>query len=117
MTYHKTCARCGAEFVAKNDAAKYCPGCRPEVQKETIRKHNEKRKAFTARVNEIAGRVEFNAKTPKPCRCKMPSALVVGYGFPADGSRTRHVICMQCGRRGPDAKTPSEAIKAWNKEA
>ena len=46
----------------------------------------------------------------------MPSVLVVGYGFPADGSRTRHVICMQCGRRGPDAKTPSEAIKAWNKE-
>lgn len=116
MTFDKTCTRCGAEFEAKNTGAKYCPRCRVEVHKETIRKHNEKRKAFTARVNEIAGRVEFNSKTPKPCRCKMPSALVVGYGFPADGSRTRHVICMQCGRRGPDAKTPSEAIKAWNKE-
>jgi DNA-directed RNA polymerase subunit RPC12/RpoP len=88
MTYHKTCSRCGAEFEAKNTGAKYCPRCR----------------------------VEYNSRTPKPCRCKMPSALVVGYGFPADGSRTRHVICMQCGRRGPDAKTPSEAIKACNKE-
>lgn len=117
MTFDKTCKRCGDAFVAKNTGAKYCPRCRVEVHKETIREHNEKRKAFTARVNEIAGRVEFNSKTPKPCRCKMPSALVVGYGFPADGSRTRHVICMQCGRRGPDAKTPSEAIKAWNKEA
>jgi uncharacterized Zn finger protein (UPF0148 family) len=60
MTFDKTCKRCGAEFVAKNDTAKYCPGCRREVQKEHIRKHNEERRAFTARVNEIAGRVEFN---------------------------------------------------------
>lgn len=117
MTYHKTCSRCGAEFEAKAVNAKYCKACKIEVQKEHIRKVNEEQKRFTARANEIAGRVEFNTKTPKPCRCKMPSVLVVGYGFPADGSRTRHVICMQCGRRGPDAKTPSEAIKAWNKEA
>jgi DNA-directed RNA polymerase subunit RPC12/RpoP len=116
MTYHKTCMTCGKEYEAKNSAARYCPPCRIKARKEQMRKHNEERKALTARVNAIAGRVEYNSRTPKPCRCKMPSALVVGYGFPADGSRTRHVICMQCGRRGPDAKTPSEAIKAWNKE-
>ena len=116
MTFDKTCKRCGAEFVAKNDAAKYCPGCRPEVQKEYIRKHNEERKALTARVNAIAGRVEYNSRTPRPCRCGTPARPVVGYGYPADGTVTRRVLCVQCGRRGPDAKTPSEAIKAWNKE-
>jgi len=60
MTFDKTCARCGVTFVAKNDAAKYCPGCRPEVQKEHIRRCNEERRRWTARANEIAGRVEFN---------------------------------------------------------
>lgn len=117
MTYHKTCSRCGAEFEAKNTGAKYCPRCRVEVHKETIRKQNEKRKAFTARVNEIAGRVEFNAKTPKPCRCGTPARPVVGYGFPADGTVTRCVLCVQCGRRGEDAQTAAGAVAAWNKEA
>ena len=117
MTFDKTCARCGATFVAKNDAAKYCPSCRREVQKEHARRHNEERRAFTARVNEIAGRVEFNAKTPRPCRCGTPARPVVGYGYPADGTVTRRVLCVQCGRQGPDAQTAAGAVVAWNKEA
>ena len=117
MTFNKICARCGAEFVAKNDTAKYCPGCRPEVQKEYIRKHNEDRRRWTARANEIAGRTEFSVKTLRPCRCGTPARPVVGYGFPADGTVTRHVFCTQCGRQGPDAQTAAGAVAEWNKEA
>lgn len=36
------------------------PDCRLEVRKELSRKYNEERRALTARVNAIAGRVEFN---------------------------------------------------------
>ena len=36
------------------------PDCRPEVREEHSRKYNEERRALTARVNAIAGRVEFN---------------------------------------------------------
>ncbi len=117
MTYHMTCVTCGKAFEAGARNAKYCPPCRIQAHKDDVRRQGEARKAFTARANEIAGRAEFNAKTPRPCRCGTPARPVVGYGYPADGTVTRHVFCTQCGRRGKDAQSPSEAIKAWNKEA
>lgn len=60
MTYHRICARCGAAFDANCHTAKFCEACRPAIQRERMRQHNAKRRAFTARANAIAGRVDFN---------------------------------------------------------
>ena len=117
MTFDKTCKRCGAAFATKAINTRYCPDCRLEVRKELSREYNEERKALTARVNAIAGRVEYNSRTPRPCRCGTPAPPVVGYGYAADGTVTRCVLCTQCGRRGRDAHTAALAVAAWNKEA
>ena len=52
-TYHMNCTRCGAQFIAHSNRAKYCKTCKVEINREKVRAYRENPPAdYKARQSE-----------------------------------------------------------------